>query len=130
VSEPVPAFPLGSVAVMLTVVFALTGDEVALKVPAVAAAGKLKLAGTVATLLILIVRVTVRPARGAGPLKVSVPVELVPPVRELGLNETDVMTAGFTVRAPLTLAVPRVAFTVTFLAAATPVVVALKVWVA
>jgi hypothetical protein len=55
------------------------------------------LAGTVATEVLLLVRVTTAPPLGAKPLRVTVPVELFPPVTVDGLSETDVRLDGLTV---------------------------------
>jgi hypothetical protein len=74
----------------------------------------------------LLIRETVKPAGGAGPLRATVPVEPVPPGTELGLKVTEVIVGGFTVSVPL--AVPfRVAVTITGVATATPTVIAVKV---
>jgi len=119
--------PLGSVAVRLTEVLAETGSELALKVPLVAPPAMLKLAGTVAALVLLLARATLKPAVGAGPLRATVPTEPLPPVTELGLNVNDLMRAGLTFKEALILLAPRVAVTLTLFAAATPTVVAVKV---
>ena len=50
-----------------------------LKVADVAPAGTMMLAGTVATLVLLLVRLITRPPEGAGALSVTVPVETAPP---------------------------------------------------
>jgi len=122
--------PLGSVGVMLTVALAATGNVMTLNVPLVALPGIVKFIGTVAAaaLVVVLVRVTVKPAGGAGPLSMTVPIEPLPPVTELELNVNDIIAAGFTVSIALLL-VTSVAVTVTagFGAVATPTVVALKV---
>jgi len=71
--------PLGSVAVKFTTVLAATGNDEALNVPLVAPPAMLKLAGAVATLVLLLITVTVKPAAGAGPLRTTVPIEPAPP---------------------------------------------------
>lgn len=121
------AFPLGRVAVMLALAFALCGDVPVVNVVAVAPPAKLMLAGTVATLVRLLASVAVRPAGGAGPLRVSVPVELMPPVTDAGLNVNDAMAAGFTVKTAVALLEPSVAVRLTFFAAATPAVLPVNV---
>jgi len=127
VRPPDKNVPLGSVAVMLTAVLAATGSVVTLKVPLVAPPATLKLAGTVAALGLLLIKVTVRPVGGAGPLKTSVPTEPTPPLTEPGLNVSDVIPAGLTVSVPVTLLAPSVAVTVTMVCVATPTVVAVNV---
>ena len=127
VSMPDRNVPLGSVAVMLTLAVAAMGSVVTLKVPLVAPPAILKLAGTVAAAALLLIKVTVKPVGGAGPLKTNVPTEPMPPVTETGLNVSDEMTAGLTVNVPFTLLAPSVAVTVTTVCVATPTVVAVNV---
>ena len=55
------------------------------------------LAGTWAAAVLLLDRVTVAPLAGAGPLRVTVPVELFPPITELGLLLTEERAAALTV---------------------------------
>ncbi len=105
------AEPLGSVAVMLTLAAAVTASVVTLKAPLVAPPAMLKLAGTVAAVVLLLVRVTRKPAAGAGPLRITVPTELLPPVSEPGLNDKDASVAGLTVKVLLRLFPLSVAFT-------------------
>jgi len=127
VSVPGRDVPLGSVAVTITFVLAATGDVAALKVPLLAAPAILKLTGTVAALVLLLISMTVKPAAGAGPFSVTVPTEPTPPVTELGLNVTVLMVAGLTASMPPMLLAPTVAVTVTMSVMATPVVVAVNV---
>ncbi len=127
VRPPPRAVPLGNVAVIVTLALAATASVVTLKVPLLAPPAMLKLAGTVAALVLLLIKVTVRPTGGAGPLKTNVPTEPTPPVTGLGLNVSDVITAGLTVSVPVTLLAPSVAVTVTTVALATPTVVAVNV---
>jgi hypothetical protein len=62
-------------------------------------AGTVALAGTVAAAMLLLERVTRTPPVGAGPLRVTVPVEEFPPITLEGLRETeDKTTAGVTVK--------------------------------
>jgi len=64
-----------------------TGVVVMLNVAEVCPAGMVTDAGTWAAAL-LELRVTVVPPAGAGPVRVTVPVELVPPVTVLGVMVT------------------------------------------
>jgi hypothetical protein len=66
----------------------VTVDEVTVKVTVVAPAGTVTDVGTPATVE-LELKVTTAPPIGAGPLRVIVPVELVPPTNELGDTLTD-----------------------------------------
>lgn len=50
---------------------------------------------------LLLVRLTLAPPVGAAPLRVTVPVEDVPPVTDEGLSETVESEAAFTVKAAL-----------------------------
>ena len=131
VRPPPAAVPLGSVAVTVTAVLLATGDVVTLNVPLLCgpAITKLPLAGTV-TAPLLLIKATVKPVGGAGPLRVTVPTEPepAPPVTELGLNVNDVMTAGLTVSVPLVMIpVAIIPVTVTTVCVATPTVVTVKV---
>jgi hypothetical protein len=85
----VPVSPLLSVAAMVTGVDALTARVVTVNVTVVAPAATVTLAGTVATAVLLLDRVTVVPPAGATVFNVTVPVEGFPPVT----------TAGFRLRA-------------------------------
>ena len=86
------------VPVIVTPVLAVTGRVVTEKLAVVAFAATVTLAGTVAAAVLLLDRVTVIPAAGAGPVKVTVPVEDVPPVTVAGLTLTEVSEAAVTVR--------------------------------
>jgi hypothetical protein len=55
-------------------------------------------AGTVATLVELLDSVTVTPAEPAGPLRVMVPVEGLPPVTDVGFSLRETIAKGVTVR--------------------------------
>jgi hypothetical protein len=56
--------------------------------------------GTVAADVLLLLSVTIVPPVGAAPLRVTVPVELAPPVTDVGLRLTELnATPGVTVRA-------------------------------
>jgi len=126
VRDPPEAKPLGSVAVMVTEATALTGMVETVKIPLVAFPAILKFAGTVAAVVMLLIRETGRPAGGAGPLSWTVPVEFIPPVTDPGDSVTEVIVAGLTVSVPLALLAPKVAVTVTVVDVATPTVVAVN----
>ena len=79
-------------------VFAVTGLLVTVKVAVVAPAGTVTFAGTVAAAVLLLDRVTTAPAAGAGPFNVTVPVDGVPPITEVGLSVTELRVAAVTVR--------------------------------
>ena len=118
---------LGKVAVMVTIVLTATEAVLTLKVPIVAPPGMLTFGGTVAALELSLIKVTVKPAAGAGLFRVTVPNEVVPAVTGLGLSVSDAMMAGLTVNVPLVLLAPSVAVTVTMVCVATPTVVAVNV---
>lgn len=67
------------------------------KLAAVAPSATVTLAGTVAAALLLD-SVTTAPPEGAGPLRVTVPTEAVPPVTLGGFNDTDKSAGGLMVR--------------------------------
>jgi len=73
------------------------------KVPVVAPAAIVTLAGVVAELL-LSDNVTTAPPLGAGPFNVTVPVELAPPVTVVGFRVKEVSAPGLIVREAWTLA--------------------------
>ena len=76
----------------------VTALVVTVKVAVVLPAGTVTLASTVATDVLLLVRVTTAPPDGAGPVKVTVPVDEVPPFTEAGLRLTEVSAAAVTVK--------------------------------
>jgi hypothetical protein len=87
--------------------------NVALVAPAVT----VTLDGTVATDVSLLERATVAPPLGAGALRVTVPVELFPPLTDFGLSVSDDRTGpaagGVTVSVAPLLTPPNVAEIVT-----------------
>ena len=83
--------------VMVTVVFAETGFVVTVKVADVAFAATMTLGGTCAAKVVSLDRLTTAPAAGAGPFRVTVPVEEVPPITVVGLNVTLLRAAAVTV---------------------------------
>jgi hypothetical protein len=74
---------------MLTGVTALTATVVTVNVALVAPAATVTLVGTVATEVLLLLSVTTAPPVGAALLNVTVPVDVAPPVTELGFKLTD-----------------------------------------
>lgn len=95
VSVAVRATP--SVAVIVTEALEATGLVVMVKEAVVAFAGTVTLVGTRAAAVLLLERVTTAPPDGAGPLRVTVPVEEVPPITEVGLTVTALAVAAVTV---------------------------------
>lgn len=85
------------VAVTVTAVDVVTTEVVAVNVAEVAPAATVTEAGSVAALE-LSLRVTLAPPVGAGPLSVTVPVELVPPTTVAGLKLNAESVGGVTVR--------------------------------
>jgi hypothetical protein len=116
------------VAVMLTLVDTVTVPAVAVNVVLVLPEGTVTLAGTVATEVLPLVSVTTVPPVGAAPLNVTVPVEDVPEVTDVGLNVTDdTETGGATVSTALWLLPEAAAVMVTAVDVATVRVVTVKV---
>ena len=76
---------------MVTLLLVRTLEVVTVKVAEVAPAGTITLDDTVATFDLLLESVTVVPFDGAGPLRVTVPVDGLPPTTVDGfkLNETS-----------------------------------------
>lgn len=82
---------------IVTEAFVATGLVVTVKVAVVAFAATVTLAGTWAANLLLD-RVTTAPPDGAGPFKVTVPAEDVPPITDVGLRVTELSVAAVTVK--------------------------------
>jgi len=79
-------------------VFVATGLVVTVNVAVVAFGATVTLAGTLAAPVLLLDRLTTAPLAGAGPVKVTVPVEVVPPITVVGFRLTEVRTAAVTVK--------------------------------
>jgi hypothetical protein len=89
---------------MLAVLTADTVLVVTVNVADVLPAATVTLVGTVAAAVLLLERLTTAPPAGATPLRVTVPVEGVPPVTLVGFSETDdavTVTGAVTVRVAL-----------------------------
>jgi len=76
-------------AVIVTVVEDVTERVVTVNAALVEPATTVTLAGTVATLVLLLESVTTAPPEGAGPLRVTVPCDDTPPVTLVGLRASD-----------------------------------------
>jgi hypothetical protein len=74
---------------ILTELVVATGEVVTVKVAEVAFAGTVMLAGTTAIVPLLLLSTTAAPDEGAGPLRVTVPVDELPPSTEVGLKVTE-----------------------------------------
>lgn len=79
---------------MLTAVEAVTDLVATVKPALVAPAGTLTLAGTVAAPVLLLESTTDAPPDGAGPLRVTVPCEELPPVMVEGLSVKEESATG------------------------------------
>jgi len=122
VAEAVP-----SLAVIVALVDVVTAVVVAVNDADVAPAATVTLGGTVA-LVLLEDKVTTDPPVGAGPFRLTVPVEGVPPTTEVGTSVTLASaTDGVIVSVAVTDAVPSLAVIVAVVAVVTDVVVAVKV---
>jgi hypothetical protein len=87
------------VAVIVTVLVVVTGFVVTVNEAAEEPAATVTLAGAVATIVFELFSVTVSTAPAAtGPVRVTVAVDVDPPVTDEGLSTTDAITGAFTVR--------------------------------
>ena len=82
----------------MTAVEAATGLVLMVDVAVLAPAATRTLAGTVAAAVLLLERVRVAPPVGAGPVSVTVPVDVPPPMTVDGLRVRVDNVGGFTVR--------------------------------
>ena len=119
------------VAVIVAGVVVVTVLLVAVALALVAPAGTVKLAGTVATDVLLLERVTTAPPDGAGAVRVTVACEVAPPVTIAGLSVIEDSEAGapffVTVRVADLEALPTSALIVTTVSLVTVDVVTVKV---
>jgi len=83
---------------MVAEVFVATELVDTTKVAVVALAATVTLGGTVAAATLLLDSVTIAPPAGAGPVKVTVPVEEVPPITDVGFRVREVRAADVTVK--------------------------------
>ncbi len=83
---------------MVTDWAAATHKVVTVKVLVVVPPLTVTLAGTVATVVLLLARVTTAPAIGATSVSVTVPVLAVPPTMLVGLSVRELKLVAFTVR--------------------------------
>jgi hypothetical protein len=97
---------LPNFAEMVTDLFVVTGVVAIANVVDTVLAGTVTVDGTVAKFVLLLVRLTVAPSGGAGPLKVSVPIACVPPLTEVGLNVTELSAGALTVKLAVLAIVP------------------------
>ena len=111
-----------ALAVTVTVVAVCTGVELRVKVPEDAPAAIVTEAGTVPTGLFE-ERVTTIPPVGAGAVRVTVPVDVVPPRIDVGLNASVAVVGAVMVSAPEALVPFAVALMFAVTGFATPTVV-------
>jgi hypothetical protein len=83
--------------VIVTAVEEATVLVVAVKVAVVAPAATVTEAGTWAAAVFELVKVTAAPPVGAGPVRVTVPVDGLPPATEVGDRPTELRDGGVTV---------------------------------
>jgi len=103
----------------------VTALVVAVKVAVVALPATFTLTGTVAP--VVACRLTVRPVDGAGPVSVTVPVEELPPITDVGFMLTEASAGGLTVSPACALLLPNVAVIVATVEVLTATVVIGKV---
>jgi hypothetical protein len=126
VSVKVAVFVTPWVPEIVTEALDATADVVIVKVAVVAPVATVTLAGKCAAEVLLLVRVTTAPPDGAGPVKLTVPVEDVPPTTETGFKPTELRTGVVTVK-PTVCVEPRVAEIVRGALATTGLVVTVNV---
>ena len=97
---------LPSFAEIVTDLFVVTGVVAIANVVDTMLAGTVTVEGTVARFVLLLVKLTVAPSCGAGPLKVSVPIACIPPLTEVVLNVIELSAAALTVKLAVLAIVP------------------------
>ena len=112
---------------MVTAVETPTGLVLTVKVALVAPPATVTLAGTRAAAVLLLASVTCAPPAGAGPLRVTVPVDGLAPVTLVGLSASEVGTGGKTVSDPVRVPLPYDAEIVAAVETPTALVVTVKV---
>ena len=85
------------VAEIVTDVLLATWLVLTVNVAVLAFAGTVTLAGTVAAAVLLLLSVTTTPPVGAAPFSVTVPVDAVPPVTDVGFKPTELGAGALTV---------------------------------
>ena len=98
-----------------------------MNVPVVWPAGTVTEAGTVAAALLLVESATTVPLGAAGPLNVTVPTQLFPPITVVGFRLIEMSAAGVTRRVADSDWPSSVAVMVETVCAFTPTVLTLKV---
>ena len=88
---------------MLMELLLATGEVVTVNVTVLAFAGTIMLTGTVAIELSLLLSATKAPDEGAGPFRVTVPLDELPPTTGFGLTLSEVTWGGVTVRPVVTV---------------------------
>ena len=91
---------------MTTEVVVATGAVVTLNGAVVWLGAIVTLTGTLAAAVLLLPSRTTAPPAGAGPFRVTVPVDRLPPTTEVGVNDTEARVAAVTVRVAVFVVVP------------------------
>ena len=92
--------------VIVTDVLDMTPEVLTVKVAVLEPADTVTLAGIVATAVLLLDSVTGAPAAGATPLRVTVPVEVLPPRTDVGFKDTELSVAVVTVKVAVRVTPP------------------------
>ena len=128
IRSAISVLPPASIAVILESLLKITGNVVTLNVALLEPAATFTFAWTVATAVLLLIRLTVTPPAGAGPVRLTVPCEVMPPATGLGFRLRFPRDGGMTVSVPVTFKLaPEVAETVAVVDVVTGLVVAVNV---